>query len=75
MSERQSDISVTVDADTELFSQSIEEAREGLEEFRDVLADVNSELAELDEALPAGTTAEIQRVGDRSYTEISRPDE
>ena len=75
MNETQSGISVTVDADTEPFLQSIEEAREELEEFRDVLADVNAELAELDEALPAGSAAEIHKVGEHSYTEISRPDE
>jgi molybdopterin converting factor small subunit len=75
MSEGQSGISVTVDADTESFSESIEEARVELEEFRDVLAEANAELAELNEALPAGSTAEIHKVGKRSYTEISRPDE
>jgi hypothetical protein len=75
MSERQSDISVNSDADTEPFSQSIEEAREELEEFRDVLAEANAELAELNEALPAGSTAEIYKEGKCSYTEISRPDE
>ena len=68
-------VSVTVDVDTEPFPESIREARTELEGFRSVLADVNAELAELNEALPAGSTAEIHKVGEHSYTEISRPDE
>ena len=70
-----SDLSLTIEADTDDALESVEELREEAEVLRDVLAEANAELDELTDGLPAGTEAEIYRQGKRTYAEFSVPDD